>query len=54
MLNHGKFDFNNRSGYLLKPEIMRNSSKIKNFDPFSDTQLNGIVPLKFKIRVRIV
>ncbi|CAG5089760.1 5-bisphosphate phosphodiesterase (Drosophila melanogaster) [Cotesia congregata] len=33
-LNQGKFEFNNTTGYLLKPEFMRRSDK--SFDPFAE------------------
>lgn len=41
-LNNAKFEFNNKSGYLLKPEIMSRTDLNKDFDPFEKTPLDGI------------
>lgn len=50
-LNLGKFEYNSKSGYLLKPEIMRRTDVNKLFDPFTETPLDGIVATTIKIRV---
>ena len=50
-LNHGKFEYNNRCGYLLKPEIMRRTDVNKLFDPFVESPLDGIVATTLKIKV---
>lgn len=48
-LNMGVFEYNGRSGYLLKPEFMRR--KDKEFDPFTDSTVDGIVANTVLIRV---
>ncbi len=50
-LNLGKFEYNNKCGYLLKPEIMRRTDVNKLFDPFAESPLDGIVAATLKIRV---
>lgn len=50
-LNQGKFEYNNRCGYLLKPEIMRQDYVNKLFDPFTETPVDGIVASRIQIRV---
>ena len=50
-LNQGKFEYNSRCGYLLKPEIMRRTDVNKNFDPFAESCIDGIVPTTLKIKV---
>uniref|UniRef100_A0A8C6LZI6 Phosphoinositide phospholipase C n=1 Tax=Nothobranchius furzeri TaxID=105023 RepID=A0A8C6LZI6_NOTFU len=40
-LNMGVFEYNGRSGYLLKPEVMRRTDR--QFDPFTDSIVDGIV-----------
>ena len=50
-LNLGKFEYNNRCGYLLKPEIMRRTDVNKLFDPLTDTQVDGIVATTLTVRV---
>ena len=52
-LNMGKFEYNNKCGYLLKPEILRRTDVNKLFDPFSESPLDGIVASTLKIRVKI-
>lgn len=49
-LNMGVFEYNGRSGYLLKPEFMRRADK--HFDPFTEDIVDGIVANTVKIRVR--
>uniref|UniRef100_A0A7N6AZQ8 1-phosphatidylinositol 4,5-bisphosphate phosphodiesterase n=1 Tax=Anabas testudineus TaxID=64144 RepID=A0A7N6AZQ8_ANATE len=40
-LNMGVFEYNGRSGYILKPEFMRRTDK--HFDPFTENIVDGIV-----------
>ncbi|KAM3857781.1 1-phosphatidylinositol 4,5-bisphosphate phosphodiesterase beta-3 [Diretmus argenteus] len=48
-LNMGVFEYNGRSGFLLKPEFMRRTDK--HFDPFTENIVDGIVANTIKIRV---
>ncbi|XP_066575107.1 1-phosphatidylinositol 4,5-bisphosphate phosphodiesterase beta-3 isoform X1 [Amia ocellicauda] len=48
-LNLGIFEYNGRSGYLLKPEFMRRMDK--HFDPFTEDIVDGIVANTVKIRI---
>ncbi|XP_023821579.1 1-phosphatidylinositol 4,5-bisphosphate phosphodiesterase beta-3 isoform X2 [Oryzias latipes] len=48
-LNMGVFEYNGRSGYLLKPEFMRRMDK--HFDPFTESIVDGIVANTVKIKV---
>uniref|UniRef100_A0AAY5EUS2 1-phosphatidylinositol 4,5-bisphosphate phosphodiesterase n=1 Tax=Electrophorus electricus TaxID=8005 RepID=A0AAY5EUS2_ELEEL len=48
-LNMGVFEYNSRSGYLLKPEFMRRTDK--HFDPFTETIVDGIVANTVKIKI---
>ncbi|CAJ1086397.1 -phosphatidylinositol 4%2C5-bisphosphate phosphodiesterase beta-3 [Xyrichtys novacula] len=48
-LNMGVFEYNGRSGYLLKPEFMRRTDK--SFDPFTEKIVDGIVANTVKIKV---
>ncbi|KAF7214572.1 1-phosphatidylinositol 4,5-bisphosphate phosphodiesterase beta-3 [Nothobranchius furzeri] len=48
-LNMGVFEYNGRSGYLLKPEVMRRTDR--QFDPFTDSIVDGIVANAFRITV---
>jgi phosphatidylinositol phospholipase C, beta len=52
-LNLGKFEYNNRCGYLLKPEVMRRDKAFVNkaFDPFAESPFDGIVATSLKIKV---
>ncbi|CAF0820017.1 unnamed protein product [Brachionus calyciflorus] len=50
-LNLGKFEYNNRCGYILKPEIMRRTDVNKLFDPLTDSPVDGIVASTLKIRI---
>ncbi|XP_051174299.1 1-phosphatidylinositol 4,5-bisphosphate phosphodiesterase-like [Leptopilina boulardi] len=47
-LNQGKFEFNNTTGYLLKPEFMRRTDK--SFDPFSE-DVDGVITATCSVRV---
>lgn len=49
-LNLGLFEFNDRCGYLLKPEFMRR--KDRKFDPFAESIVDGIVAGTVQIQVR--
>ncbi|ODN05604.1 1-phosphatidylinositol 4,5-bisphosphate phosphodiesterase beta-1, partial [Orchesella cincta] len=48
-LNLGLFEFNDRCGYLLKPEFMRR--KDRRFDPFAESIVDGIVAGTVSIQV---
>ncbi|XP_058015926.1 1-phosphatidylinositol 4,5-bisphosphate phosphodiesterase beta-3 [Ahaetulla prasina] len=48
-LNLGIFEYNRRSGYLLKPEFMRRSDKF--FDPFTEDIVDGIVANTVKVKI---
>ncbi|XP_074555404.1 1-phosphatidylinositol 4,5-bisphosphate phosphodiesterase beta-3 isoform X2 [Halichoeres trimaculatus] len=48
-LNMGVFEYNGRSGYQLKPEFMRRTDK--EFDPFTENIVDGIVANTVKIKV---
>ncbi|XP_038620687.1 1-phosphatidylinositol 4,5-bisphosphate phosphodiesterase beta-3 [Tachyglossus aculeatus] len=48
-LNAGVFEYNGRSGYLLKPEFMRRQDK--SFDPFTDGIVDGIVANAVRVKV---
>ncbi|KAK3567675.1 hypothetical protein QTP86_020610 [Hemibagrus guttatus] len=48
-LNMGVFEYNGRSGYLLKPEFMRRTDK--HFDPFTENIVDGIVANTIKIKI---
>lgn len=41
-LNLGIFEYNGRSGYLLKPDFMRRPDRI-NFDPSTESTVDGII-----------
>ncbi|XP_059574377.1 1-phosphatidylinositol 4,5-bisphosphate phosphodiesterase beta-3 isoform X2 [Alligator mississippiensis] len=48
-LNLGMFEYNGRSGYLLKPEFMRREDKA--FDLFTEAIVDGIVPNTLKVKI---
>ncbi|KAI4876182.1 hypothetical protein NFI96_022271 [Prochilodus magdalenae] len=48
-LNMSVFEYNGRSGYLLKPEFMRRTDK--HFDPFTEDIVDGIVANTVKIKI---
>uniref|UniRef100_A0A8D1BN92 1-phosphatidylinositol 4,5-bisphosphate phosphodiesterase n=1 Tax=Sus scrofa TaxID=9823 RepID=A0A8D1BN92_PIG len=48
-LNAGVFEYNGRSGYLLKPEFMRRPDK--SFDPFTEVIVDGIVANALRVKV---
>lgn len=48
-LNMGLFDYNNRSGYILKPEFMRRPDR--NFDPFTESTVDGIIAGTVSVKV---
>ncbi len=50
MLNLGIFEYNARSGYILKPDFMRRTDR--HFDPFAESTVDGIVANTVEIRVR--
>ena len=48
-LNLGIFEYNNRSGYVLKPDFMRR--KDRHFDPFAESTVDGIVANTVSVKV---
>ena len=48
-LNQGIFEYNNRSGYILKPDFMRRTDR--RFDPFAESTVDGIVAGTVSIKV---
>lgn len=48
-LNMGLFDYNNRSGYILKPEFMRRPDR--QFDPFTESTVDGIIAGTVSVKV---
>ena len=49
-LNLGIFEFNNRSGFLLKPDFMRRPDR--KFDPFAESTVDGIIAGTVTVKVR--
>ncbi|XP_063822893.1 1-phosphatidylinositol 4,5-bisphosphate phosphodiesterase classes I and II [Ostrinia nubilalis] len=48
-LNLGTFEYNRRSGYLLKPEFMRR--KDRRLDPFAESTVDGIIAGSLSVTV---
>lgn len=48
-LNLGIFEYNGRSGYLLKPEFMRRVDR--KFDPFAESTVDGIIAGSLSVKV---
>ena len=48
-LNLGLFEYNGRSGYILKPDFMRR--KDRRFDPFAESPVDGIIAGTVEVRV---
>ncbi|GFY59781.1 1-phosphatidylinositol 4,5-bisphosphate phosphodiesterase classes I and II [Trichonephila inaurata madagascariensis] len=48
-LNMGIFEYNGRSGYLLKPNFMRR--KDRKFDPFTESTVDGIIAGTVTIKI---
>ncbi|CAL4127978.1 unnamed protein product, partial [Meganyctiphanes norvegica] len=48
-LNCGKFEYNGNCGYLIKPDFMRLADK--QFDPFSESAVDGIVAKEISVKV---
>ncbi|XP_033097147.1 1-phosphatidylinositol 4,5-bisphosphate phosphodiesterase beta-4-like isoform X1 [Anneissia japonica] len=48
-LNMGKFEYNGSCGFLLKPDFMRRPDK--NFDPFSESPVDGVIAATCNVRV---
>ena len=48
-INLGIFEYNGRSGYVLKPDFMRRVDR--HFDPFAESTVDGIVAGSVTIRV---
>ena len=48
-LNLGLFEFNQRSGYLLKPDFMIRPDR--KFDPFAESTVDGIIAGTVSVQV---
>ncbi|KAK2864066.1 hypothetical protein Q7C36_003220 [Tachysurus vachellii] len=48
-LNLGMFEYNGKCGYRLKPEFMRRPDK--NFDPFTESTVDGIVAHTLSVKI---
>ena len=48
-LNLGIFQFNRRTGFLLKPDFMCRDDR--KFDPFTETSVDGIIPGTVSLKV---
>lgn len=48
-LNLGMFEYNGRSGYLLKPDFMRRPDR--RFDPFAESTVDGIIAGTLSVKV---
>ncbi|XP_014674758.1 PREDICTED: 1-phosphatidylinositol 4,5-bisphosphate phosphodiesterase classes I and II-like isoform X2 [Priapulus caudatus] len=48
-LNLGMFEYNGKTGYLLKPEFMRRADR--HFDPFCESTVDGIIAGSLTIKV---
>ena len=48
-LNLGIFEYNGRTGFILKPDFMRR--KDKSFDPFAESTVDGIVAGTVEVKV---
>lgn len=48
-LNMGLFDYNCRSGYILKPEFMRRPDRT--FDPFTESTVDGIIAGTVSVKI---
>lgn len=49
-LNLGIFEYNGRSGYILKPDFMRRADRHK-FDPFTESHVDGIIAATVNVKV---
>jgi len=49
-LNLGIFEYNGRSGYILKPDFMRRQDRSK-FDPFTESTVDGIIAATVAVKV---
>lgn len=50
-LNLDMFEYNGKCGYRLKPEFMRRPDK--NFDPFTESTVDGIVAHTLSVKVTL-
>ena len=50
-LNLGIFEYNGRSGYILKPDFMRRRDR--QFDPFAESTVDGIIAGAVQIKVSV-
>lgn len=51
-LNQGRFEYNGRSGYLLKPEFLRRADR-NNFNPFSEAPVDGVIAATCTVQVTV-
>lgn len=47
--NLGIFEYNGRTGYILKPDFMRRRDR--HFDPFAESTVDGIIAGTLSIKV---
>ena len=50
-INLGIFEYNGRSGFILKPDFMRRLDR--HFDPFAESTVDGIVAGQLSIKVSL-
>ena len=50
-LNLGRFEYNGRCGYLLKPEFMRRPDR--QFDPFTESTVDGVIAATVQLKVKV-
>jgi phosphatidylinositol phospholipase C beta len=48
-LNLGIFEYNCKTGYILKPDFMRRQDK--HFDPFAESTVDGIIAGTVSVKV---
>ena len=51
-LNLGRFEYNGRCGYILKPDFMRRRDR--HFDPFTESTVDGIVAATVQLKVMLI
>ena len=49
-LNLGIFEYNCKTGYILKPDFMRRQDK--HFDPFAESTVDGIIAGTVSVKVK--
>lgn len=48
-VNLGIFEYNGRTGYILKPDFMRRPDR--HFDPFAESTVDGIIANTVSVKV---